>query len=162
MIISTGPPPEGRASPQEILSQQPWSPPPSTLGRILQNAGLPLFQIQFPWSLAQDLGDHDNNCRHSSSSDPSPQATPTQVSRHFRARHHFSDRRKGREGRGVREGLGQRNQNINQTSSQAGDCHFLLESLDIDRVHLMQKGKGTHIKLRDWFAPLCYCYVFTP
>lgn len=41
-----------------------------------------------------DLGDHDNNCRHSSSSDPSPQATPTQVSRHFRARHHLFDEEK--------------------------------------------------------------------
>ena len=50
-------------------------------------------------------------------------------------------RRKGREGSSVGEGLGQRNHNISQTSSQAGDCHFLLEPLDIERVHLMQKGK---------------------
>lgn len=70
-------------------------------------------------------------------------------------------RRKGREERGVREGLGQRDHINSQASSQAGDCHFLLEPLDIERVHLMQKGKGRHIKLRDWLAPLCYCYVFT-
>ena len=153
MIISTGLPPEGRASPQEILSQQRWSPPPSTLGRILQNMGLQLFQIQFPWSLAQDLGDDGNNCRHSSSSDLSPQATPTQVSRHFRARHHLSDeKRQG--GKGCQEGLGQKDHIISQASSQAGDCHFLLEPLDIERVHLMQKGKGRHIKMRDWLAPL--------
>lgn len=64
--------------------------------------------------------------------------------------------------RKVRERLGQRNHNTSQTASQAGDCHFPLEPLDIEHVRLMQKGKGRHIKMRHWFAPLCYCCIFTP
>ena len=160
MIISTGLPPEGRASPQEILSQQRWSPPPSTLGRILENGGCSSSKFSFPgvWPRILEM-------MVITADIPPLQISPPRLRPHrcldISVPGTICLMRKGQEERGVREGLGQRDHIISQASSQPGDCHFLLEPLDIERVHLMQKGKGRHIKMRDWLAPLCYCCIFT-
>lgn len=162
MIISTGLPPEGRASPQEILSQQPWSTPTQHSGaNSPEPGGFSSSKFSFPGAWPRIL-----EIMVIIADIPPLQISPPRLRPHRCLDISVPGticlmRRKGREERGVREGLGQRDHINSQASSQAGDCHFLLEPLDIERVRLMQKGKGRHIKLRDWLAPLCYCYVFT-